>query len=308
MEFRHLAALAAVKEQGSFVDAAFELGYVQSAVSQQIAQLERIVGVRLVDRKRGAAEVSITGAGELLLRHFDQIRGELEEAQARLDEVRAGEAGLLRVGAPDYAAMRLMPTILRAMAARLPQVRIAMESGPETLLGEQLESGALDICFGRLPLAGGPFELEPLLEDPHVLVVPADWPIAGAERSVAVAELAELPMIETGDEFVETGLADLLGEAGDGIDYAATAEGCRPAQAMAAAGIGAAIVPRMALDLSLQGVAALDLEDFPTRNVVLYRRPEAANAPGIAAFIEAASRVCGAARPRPSAEPVLAAA
>jgi molybdate transport repressor ModE-like protein len=308
MEFRHLAALAAVKEEGSFVDAAFELGYVQSAVSQQIAQLERIVGARLVDRKRGAADVSITDAGELLLRHFDQIRGELQVAQAKLDEVRSGEAGLLRIGAPDYAATRLMPTILRALTGRLPHVTIAMESGPEALLSEQLESGELDICFGRLPLTGGPFELEPLLEDPHVLVIPADWPLADAEGSVVLADLAELPMIETGDKVVEASIADLLGGAGDGIGYAASAEGSRSAQAMAAAGIGAAIVPRMALDLSLERVAALDLEDFPKRNVVLYWQPEAAKAPGIAAFIEAASRACGASRSRPSAEPVLAAA
>src|ERR671937_348312 len=80
LELRHLLALDAVAREGSFGRAAVALGYTQSAISQQIAALERIVGERLVERPGGPRPVSLTDAGELLLRHADAIvaRGELD--------------------------------------------------------------------------------------------------------------------------------------------------------------------------------------------------------------------------------------
>ena len=73
IELRHLAALQAVSEQGSFGRAATRLGYTQSAISQQIASLERIVGTRLVERPGGPRRVFLTEAGLMLLRHADGI-------------------------------------------------------------------------------------------------------------------------------------------------------------------------------------------------------------------------------------------
>jgi len=82
LELRHLAALEAVGRTRSFGGAARELGYTQSAVSQQIAQLERVVGQQLVDRPGGPKPVSLTEAGTLLLRHEDAIVAQLVAASA----------------------------------------------------------------------------------------------------------------------------------------------------------------------------------------------------------------------------------
>src|ERR687891_1848419 len=98
VELRHLAALQAVAEEGSFGRAAEHLGYTQSAVSQQIQALERIVGERLVERPGGPRPVSLTEAGELLLRHAEAIVARLSAAQADLAALSAGAAGPLRVG------------------------------------------------------------------------------------------------------------------------------------------------------------------------------------------------------------------
>src|SRR5215210_1541087 len=93
VELRHLLALEAVAREGSFGKAATSLGYTQSAVSQQIAMLERIVGQRLIERPGGPRPVSLTEAGELLLRHAQAIVSRLEAAQADFAALAAGEAG-----------------------------------------------------------------------------------------------------------------------------------------------------------------------------------------------------------------------
>src|SRR2546430_9523073 len=115
VELRHLAALEAVAEEGSFGRAARRLGYTQSAVSQQIAQLEKVVGAKLVERPGGPRAVSLTDAGRLLLRHADAIVARLAAAQADMAALQAGEAGPPRGGHPPSGGAplppRLVPTI-----------------------------------------------------------------------------------------------------------------------------------------------------------------------------------------------------
>src|ERR1700712_2418295 len=90
VELRHLAALEAVAEEGSFGRAALKLGYTQSAISQQIATLERLVGEQLVDRPGGPRPIALTEAGRMLLRHARAIVARLKAAQADLAQLAAG--------------------------------------------------------------------------------------------------------------------------------------------------------------------------------------------------------------------------
>src|SRR4029450_2559578 len=96
IELRHFLALEAVSREGSFGKAAGALGYTQSAVSQQIAALERIVGQRLVERPGGPKPVSLTEAGRLLLKHADAIAARAPPAQADLAALRHGERASLK--------------------------------------------------------------------------------------------------------------------------------------------------------------------------------------------------------------------
>src|ERR1041385_4097963 len=82
VELRHLLALQAIAEHGSFRGAATALGYTQSAISQQVAALERAVGEKLIERPGGPRPVSLTEAGELLLRHAEAIVARMKAAQA----------------------------------------------------------------------------------------------------------------------------------------------------------------------------------------------------------------------------------
>jgi molybdate transport repressor ModE-like protein len=102
VELRHLAALRAIAREGSFRAAATRLGFTQSAISQQIAILERRIGHRLIDRSKGRRSVTLTDAGEVLLQHANAILGLVERAHV---DFRAFERR--RAGTP--AAPRPIP-------------------------------------------------------------------------------------------------------------------------------------------------------------------------------------------------------
>src|SRR5213076_1888072 len=124
IELRHFLALEAVAREGSFGKAATSLGYTQSAVSQQIAMLERIVGQRLLERPGGPRPVSLTESGELLLRHADAISARLQAAQADLAALDAGDAGPLRIGTYQSVGARVLPELVREFCAEWPQVDV----------------------------------------------------------------------------------------------------------------------------------------------------------------------------------------
>src|SRR5881398_3911499 len=134
-ELRHFLALEAVAREGSFGKAATALGYTQSAVSQQIAALERIVGHRLVDRPGGPKPVSLTDAGRLLLTHADAIAARVAAAQADLTALGEGEAGALRVGVFQSVGQRILPELMRRFVASWPKVDVSLtESADDTEL------------------------------------------------------------------------------------------------------------------------------------------------------------------------------
>src|SRR3954467_10326822 len=126
VELRHLAALQAVAREGSFGGAAVALGDSQSAVSQQIAALERIVGERLIERPGGPRPVSLTDAGRLLLGHAEGITARLQAAQADLEALSAGDAGMLRIGTYQSVGARILPTLLSGFKAAWPKVDITL--------------------------------------------------------------------------------------------------------------------------------------------------------------------------------------
>src|SRR5438046_5179938 len=157
LELRHLVALKTVAEHRSFGRAATRLGYTRSAISQQIATLERIVGMQLLERPGGPKPVSLTEAGELLLKHADAIAAQLQAVQADIAALAVGEAGPLRVGTYQSISWRLLPDVLIAYRRDWPKVEILLtESADETELLQLVERGVLDVSFTVLPLGEGP--------------------------------------------------------------------------------------------------------------------------------------------------------
>ena len=185
VELRHFAALQAVASAGSFGRAAERLGYTQSAVSQQIATLERIVGEQLVERPGGPRPVSLTEAGQLLLRHADSIVARLQAAQADLQALQAGEAGTLRVGTFQSAGARVLPEVMRRFTAQWPLIEVMLEEHDDEEVAAALERGEIDVGFVLLPVGDAPLETVELLRDPYVLVVAAGSPLAEGPPSLS---------------------------------------------------------------------------------------------------------------------------
>src|SRR4051812_5312730 len=147
VEVRHLAALEAIANTSSFSQAAAQLGYAQSAVSQQIATLERAVGHKLVERPGGPRPVSLTSAGQVLLRHATHITARLGAAKADLDALAAGDAGALRVGTFQSASARLLPPTLTSFRDHWPRITVELRNGDGAQLEELVMAGQLDLAF-----------------------------------------------------------------------------------------------------------------------------------------------------------------
>src|SRR3954453_13738187 len=124
IEMRHLAALEAVAREGSFRRAAERLGYVQSAISHQIAALEGLTGKRLIERSRGTRPIALTDAGEVLLAHADAVIARMRAAQADLAALGSAGTTTLRVGSTQDVTARVVPPLLSAFARVRPDVAV----------------------------------------------------------------------------------------------------------------------------------------------------------------------------------------
>jgi DNA-binding transcriptional LysR family regulator len=268
VELRHLAALEAVASERSFSGAAQRLGYVQSAVSQQIAMLERRVRTRLVERSRGASGVGLTPAGEVLVVHAGEIMRRLKAARADLRRFSADEA--LRVGLEADLAGRLLPRLIAQVERDpvVPRVEVTEEVDDRCLL-RQLEAGDIDAAVAELPITPDTLDWVPLFEDPLVLVVERDSRLDVRGRPLTPEDLVGVTLIAT--------------RAATSVEPRLMVLGCRPvlkhlaqadatAQRLAGAGIGAAIMPRLSVDLADPSIAVVELADvLPPRTLALVR-------------------------------------
>jgi DNA-binding transcriptional LysR family regulator len=289
-EMRHFAALEAVSRAGSFGRAARELGYTQSAVSQQIAQLERIVGQRLFNRPGGPRRVEPTEAGLLLLRHADAIVAQLDAARADMAALAEGEAGTLRVGIYQSVGARLLPTLVRRFRAQWPRVsvRVREESAAADLL-RLLEHGELDLTFAELPLREGPFEWAELLQDPYVLLVSARSELADLDTAPSFRDVAKLPLIgrRSTDE-PERFLAGRVPE----LNVIFRTDDNGTLSALVAENLGVSIEPRLVVDPRDRDVKMLPFGSrIPPRALVLAWHRDRYRSQAAQAFVELAREV-----------------
>jgi molybdate transport repressor ModE-like protein len=290
VELRHFLALEAVAREGSFGRAATALGYTQSAVSQQIAALERIVGQRLVERPGGPKPVSLTEAGRLLLTHADAIAARVAAAQADLTALAEGQAGTLRVGVFQSVGQRILPEVMRRFLSSWPQVKVTLtESADDAELLSLVERGELDLTFSDLPLVEGPFESVELMRDPYVLVVPADSQLASEDAAPTLREIAELDLI--GHKHCRT-IKRLEATFRRPLQFVFQSDHNQTVQALVASGVGSALVPRLTMDPEDESTALVELPKVPPRVIAFAWHRDRYRTPAAQAFVETAHEVC----------------
>jgi DNA-binding transcriptional LysR family regulator len=291
LEVRHLAALEATARLGSFRAAAAALGYSQSALSGQIAALESIVGTPLLNRPRGAPAVSPTPAGHLLLERAARIGDILASTRADLAAL-AAEHAVLRVGIFQSASARLLPPLIRAFRAALPDVDVRLHEAldPQELTDLAL-LGDLDIVFMGNPPPDEALARVHLLDDPYVLLVSADHPLAAA-TSVDPATVARLPLIT-----YRSLRADLLPTAllprDSALNIIFRSDDDATVRALVTAGIGSALIPKLSVEPGDTGAHAIPiLPSLPARQIYLAWLKSRAPAPALQRFVDAAVTTC----------------
>ena len=306
IELRHLAALAAVARERSFRGAAASLGYVPSAISSQIASLERAVGVRLVERQRGPGRVRLTEPGELLLAHAESILARLQAAQADLGSFVDGDAAVLRAGITQSVGVRILPGLMQRFSARHPGVQLLpRESTSDLELYGLVESGELDVGFCELPAPDGPFETFELLTDPYVFVVRCDSPLAREGRPARIDDLAGAPLISYSQCRGMKRIEATLESRGIEPNVVFRSDVNATVQALVAAGVGSAIMPRLTVDEADARTAVVELGRsiaLPPRVLAAAWHRDRAHTPALREFVELAREV---ARAIEHAEPAL---
>ena len=267
VEIRHLAAFEAIVETGSFASAGRRLGYSQSAISHQIATLERVAGVRLLDRRVGTRQVTLTDAGERLLRHARRVADAMRAAEADLAALAAGAAGTLDVGTFQSASVRLLPLVMRDYVTRRPGIEVRLfEADYEEELRDRLRSGALELSF-LLRSEDPALAAIHVLTDPYVLLVPRADPLARGGRSVSLRTVAGLPLIayKRPDQGGEAAL--LAAGAEPRIVFRSDETGV--VQGLVGSGLGYAVVPRLTVSRRDRSTRAVSVTGIPAREIRL---------------------------------------
>ncbi len=268
VELRHLAALEAIAREGSFQAAADALGYVPSAISQQIAQLESRAGARLIERSAGSAPVSLTPAGELVLEHFGAITERLRAAERDLASIDDDGAEAVRVGAPADEAPRLLAKTAAALAQVRPDVRVVpTDPSPGASVLETLAQGHIDLALCELPVPDGPYAHDVVGEDPYVLVVASGSPLAERGPQACLEQAGHLPLIARGDTAEQRAVVTALTDRGITPRFAHRADRSSAAQTLVASDLGVAILPALAVDPMHPGTTTLELPDLPPRQI-----------------------------------------
>jgi DNA-binding transcriptional LysR family regulator len=193
VELRGLRALIAVSDSGSFRAAAAELGYTQSAISHQIAELERAVGSPLFNRPGGRGQVSLTPAGEAAYIHARRVLAELHALDASVRATDRGERTIVRVGVFQTAAAELLPTALRLLREEWPGVEVVLaDTAEDPRLADWLADGRLDLALTINQQPDDRIELIRLFDDPWVVLTHRDSELASERPSFDLLDGADV--------------------------------------------------------------------------------------------------------------------
>lgn len=284
LDLARLRALHAVSVHGSVSAAATALGYTPSAVSQQIAKLERETRTTLLERQgRG---IALTDEAQHLAATAQQLLAIVERAETTLEERRGLPAGRLTIGAFASAARGLLPQVLAELAERHRSLDARLTEVDPHLSVDLAAQGVIDIAVAHdwdiapLPAPDG-LERAVIGDDLCDVLVPAGHPLAGSgplrrEDLSGQRWICQPPGSVCHDWLVRT-----LRASGTEPDLAYQAAENHTQVALVAAGLGIALMPRLGRGPLPDGVLAVPLDPVPVRRLYALWRTGAARRPAI---------------------------
>ncbi|MEU9317125.1 LysR substrate-binding domain-containing protein [Streptomyces sp. NPDC048295] len=291
-DVKKLRILRTLRDRGTVTATAQALLMTPSAVSQQLSSLSRQLGVPLLEAQ--GRRVRLTDAAHLVLRHAEAVFAQLERADAELTGYLRGEAGEVRIAAFSTAVPALVvPAIQRLRAEERPGPGVRVREAEAAQAYELLVAGDVDLALSlaaHAPTARDPrFAVLPLLADPLDVALPADHRLAAAP-ALRLADLSGDPWIFGGSGPWSQITTAACEAAGFVPEQAHSASGWTAILAMVEAGMGVALVPRMASAerSGRGGVVMRALEaDQPRRHVVAAVRRGAEQGPAVARVLAA---------------------
>ncbi len=297
LDVRRMQVLRAVVTTGSITAAAVNLGYTPSAISQQVAALEKQAGLPLLDRVgRG---VRPTAAGRLLTEHAARITDRLVEAEAALADLREGRTGRLRVRYFSTAGAALVPPAVAAFKAAHAEVQLDLKLiEPDDPMVE-VAAGRADVALSVFPRESEVprgVHVVHLLDDPYLAVLPRGHELA-RKRVLDLADLADLPWV---DAVSPPGpcrdiVLDACAAAGFAPNYVLESDDYPTSQGFVAAGLGVTIVPKLSLGVIHPGVVVRKLRrPEPTRTICAAIRVDSVGSPTVRTLLDALQKSAGA--------------
>lgn len=289
LDVRRMRILREVAECGSIAAAARSLSFTPSAVSQQIATLEREAGVPLVER--GPRSLRLTEAGRVLVEHTDAILVRLSAAEDDIQAIAGLRVGTLRLASFPTAYATLMPRAIGEFRARFPGIELALTEADPLASMARLTAGELDLAllyeYDFVPLTPAPgLELVPLFGEPMRALLP-EGHAAARRPSVRLDALAEESWITSTarsscHEFVARACRAAGFEARIGFE----SDDHQVWQGLVAAGVGVALAPDLALTVVLPGVAVRPVAPNPPgRTIYAAHRIGAGETAAVAAML-----------------------
>jgi len=292
MELRHLRYFCAVADAGTFSKASRELHVSQSAISEQVRDLEAEVGAPLFDRSN--RRIGLTAEGEQFLEDAKEILQLADQAIENIQRSLRGEVGTLTIGFFIGGTGSFFPQIIKEFRRRFKGVRVQLMEMPPGLQHRALQNGTLDIGFTRAvqPVDARTLSSEPFHTEAIYAVLPAEHPLA-RKRSILLRDLAEERFILNDRKYspaVTDKIFALCAQAGFSPHLGASATNAPGAIALVQAGEGIAILPSGSRLLGNDDVAFVPLADKGAAVELVIAWSSQRETPAIRSFLELARK------------------
>ena len=289
LDVRRMRVLREVARRGSITSAGRALAFTPSAVSQQIATLERETGVALVER--GPRSVRLTEAGRALVEHTEEVVARLQAAEADIQAIAGLRRGTLRVASFPTAYATIMPRAIAEFRAAHPDVDLTLTEADPLASFARLEAGELDVAlvyeYDFVPLpADDAIELVHLLDDPINALLPRTHP-AARQPTVRLRDLAgESWITSTSRSSCHSFVRRACNASGFDPEITMESDDHAVWQGVVAAGIGVALASDLSLPTPHPDVAVRRITPKPLkRRIFAAHRVGAARSPGVAAML-----------------------